>query len=179
MPRRARYAPAGCTFHVTNRGVERRRLFFKDSDYQEFLRLLAIGREHYEMKVFGLCLMPNHFHALVQADLDHALSAYWRWVQGCYACDLRAHTLTLGYGHVFQQRYWSDVINDQFHFLNVLRYIERNPKASNLVEYAEAWPWSSLALRGSECGWLDPLPLRLPANWLDIVNDDPEYEQSF
>ena len=179
MPRRRRYAPAGCAFHVTNRGVDRRRLYYKDADYQAFLRLLAIGRERYAVKVFGVCLMPNHFHVIVLAEIELELSAYLHWVQGCYACDLRSHTRTSGNGHVFQQRFWSDAIADQHHFLNVLKYVERNPRESNLVERAEAWHWSSLVIRSSEDSWLDPLPMCLPSNWLEMVNDQAEYDESF
>jgi putative transposase len=167
-------------FHVTNRGVERRRLFFKDVDYQAFLRLFAIARKRFAVKVFAICITPNHFHVIIQSESEGVLSAYLHWVQGCYACDLRSHTRTSGNGHVFQQRFWSDVIADQYHFVNVLRYVERNPKESSLVERAESWRWSSLALRGSEESWLDPLPLPLPStNWLEIVNQEPEHDESF
>jgi putative transposase len=179
MPRRPRYAPAGGVFHVTNRGVERRRLFYKADDYQAFLRLLATGRERYAVSLFAVCLMPNHFHLVVQADFDRELSAYLQWVQGCYACDLRANTGTVGHGHVFQQRFWSDVITDELHFLNVVRYIERNPIESSLVARAESWQWSSLFVRRGEDSWLNPLPVRLPSNWLDLVNQLAEYEESF
>jgi putative transposase len=52
----------------------------------------------------------------------------------------------------------------------VLRYVEANPHVSQLVDRAEDWPWSSLQLRDSEPDLLDPLPLRLPANWPALVN---------
>ena len=32
------------------------------------------------------------------------------------------------------------------HFYQVLRYVERNPLRANLVETAEAWKWSSLSV---------------------------------
>ena len=171
MPRRSRFVAAGQVFHITNRGVERRTLFSCERDYREFLRFLAIAKSKHPVKVFGLCLMPNHFHALLQPATDSALSAYLHWVQGCYACDLRARTRTAGAGHVFQQRYWSHPIYDERHFLNVLRYIEANPRAARMVSRAEDWPWSSV-LRPAAHLVLDPLPLRLPANWITLVNED-------
>jgi putative transposase len=82
-------------------------------------------------------------------------------------------TRTLGNGHVFQQRFWSDPIRDEYHFLTALRYIEANPVTGNLVTRAERWPWSSLALRDSSgIGLLDSLPLSLPPNWIDVVNEE-------
>ena len=171
MPRRKRYAPPGSVLHVTNRGVERRRLFFEDADYEDFVRLFAGARERHRVKLFALCVMPNHFHALIKPEIENALSAYLRWVQGCYACDLRVRTQTCGHGHVFQQRFWSGVINDDYHFLNVLRYIEANPSEAGLVPRAEGWPWNSLSLRISEAWMFDPLPIALPADWPDRVNE--------
>ena len=77
-------------------------------------------------------------------------------------------------GHVFQQRFWSGAIEDQPHFLAVLRYIEANPVAGSLVRAAESWPWSSLALReNAESELLETLPLTLPAAWSVLVNDQP------
>jgi putative transposase len=178
MPRRARYAPTGCTFHVTNRGNDRRRLFFEDVDYQRFIALLARAKGRHPVRLFGLCLMPNHFHALVRPEEDGALAAYFHWVEGCYAGNFRWRTETLGNGHVFKERYWSDGILDDLHFLNVLKYIEANPVVAKLVARAEDWPWSSATLRYRPDGdFLDPLPWPLPLNWFDLLNDGETVER--
>jgi putative transposase len=157
---------------VTNRGNERRRIFHEDVDYERFLHLLARGKSLYPVKLYGVCLMPNHFHAVVQPLSDGALSAYFQWVLGRYACDLRSLTGTVGYGHVFQSRFWNDPILDERHFLSVLRYTEANPVRACLVERAESWPWSSLTLRSMAAQpLLDPLPLSLPQEWSRLVNE--------
>jgi putative transposase len=157
---------------VTNRGNDRRRIFADAADYRSFLHRLDLGKRRYAVRLHGLCLMPNHFHALVLPEEDGALSAYLQWVTARYACDLRAATHTTGGGHIFQRRFWSGGIDDPLHLLRVLRYIEANPVRGKLVERAEEWPWSSLALR-AERGWLlDPIPLALPDDWLALVNRD-------
>jgi putative transposase len=174
MPRRRRNVITGYPFHVTNRGVERRRIFLEEADYEQFLELIAAGRQRFRVSVFGLCLMPNHFHLVLRPDEDRALSAYLHWVQGSYSWKLRARTQTLGHGHVLQQRFWSGLIEDGFHMLNVLRYVEANPVAAQLVKHAQDWPWSSLALRQSQrIPALDPLPIALPLDWADRVNAQP------
>jgi putative transposase len=179
MPRHQRHVATGHTFHVTNRGVERRTLFRKDADYRFFLALLEQGKGRFAVRLFALCLMPNHFHLVVRPDQEGALSAYFHWVQGCYSRHLRTYTHTEGQGHVFQQRFWSGPIEDATHFLNVLRYVEFNPAAARLVERAEHWPWNSLALRRSRGGGLlDPLPFPLPPNWADLVNQEPVPEEA-
>jgi REP-associated tyrosine transposase len=174
MPRRARFAPAGHTYHVVNRGVERRRLFSEAADYHGFLRLLELGKHRFGVEVQGLCLMPNHFHALLRPGRDRALSSYIHWVQGCYACDLRSRTWTKGNGHVFQQRFWSGAIFDDHHFRNALRYIEANPIEAQLASCAETWEWSSLSMRRRRHRLLDALPITLPPDWNEIVNTPPD-----
>jgi putative transposase len=156
---------------VINRGNERRCIFREDTDYERFLHLLASAKSRYPVRVYGVCLMPNHFHALIQPTCEGALSAYLQWVLGRYACDLRSLTGTTGLGHVFQRRFWSDPILDERHFLSVLRYIEANPVRARLVERAESWPWGSLALRDvTPQPVLDPLLIALPLEWTALVN---------
>ena len=72
MARRARIAPTGSIVHVVNRGVERRRLFYEPRDYQRFIELLARGKEQHRVRVLGVCIMPNHYHALLCPDQDRA-----------------------------------------------------------------------------------------------------------
>jgi putative transposase len=175
VPRQRRFVMTGYPVHVTNRGVERRRLFFEADQYEDFLRLLRFGKERYPVSVLGLCLMPNHFHLIALAREDGALSEYLHWVQGIYSRDLRQRTGTSGYGHVFQQRFWSGPIADGWHLRNVLRYVESNPVAGQLVKYSQDWPWGSLALRQTKSpALLDPLPIPLPQNWTELVNATPE-----
>ena len=93
------------------------------------------------------------------------------WVSGCYACDLRAATLTVGHGHVFQRRYWSCPVQDDRYFLTALRYIEANPLDAGLAVRADQWAWSSYAERcAATLRVLSPSPVALPAEWANLVH---------
>jgi putative transposase len=76
-------------------------------------------------------------------------------------------------GHIWQGRFKAFPIQEDDHFLTVLRYVERNALRAALVRRAEAWPWGSLRARlargGSEL--LAATPVRLPRNWKSAVND--------
>ena len=171
MARTPRRTVTGYPHHVVNRGNDRRRLFFTAADYDTFLRLMVIGKSRYPVKVYGVAIMPNHFHAMIAPEADSALSGYLQWVAGSYAAHWRAQTDTTGQGHVFQRRFWSDVILEDRHFLSVLRYIEANPRGGDLVSRSEEWPWSSAALRMQpDHALLDPLPVALPRDWQAILN---------
>lgn len=167
----------GYPHHVTNRRNERQPLFVDDADYQAFLLRLEQGKERCAVSLYGVCLMPNHVHLLIQPNRDGALSSYFQWVLGRYARDFRSATGTRGHGHVFQGRFWSDLIEREDSFYRVLRYIEANPRRAGLVGRAEEWRWSSLVLRNLPGKLLDPLPVVLPRGWLTLVNQPQTYEE--
>ena len=171
MPRRNRFAPPDFAHHVVNRGNDRRIVFRQEFDYTAFMDLMRDGLAEAPVRIYGYCLMPNHFHLLAQPEKDGALSAYMEWVTGRYACTFRQQTDTVGYGHVFKCRFWSFPTYDQDTFIDVLRYVEANPLRARLVARAEDWVWGSLADRATlHRGVLSPLPFALPANWVECVN---------
>jgi putative transposase len=176
-PRQPRRLLTGAAHHIVTRGNERRRLFFAPADYERFLCLMASAKERYAVKVLGVTLMPNHVHAILQQEADGAVSDYLHWVLGSFALSLRARTGTVGHGHVFQSRFWSDPLLEQLRFLTALRYVEANPVRAELVRHAGEWRWCSLALRQQRSRLLDPLPIELPARWDELVNrQQPESE---
>lgn len=171
MARKNRFAPPGLTFHVVNRGNDRKIVFRQDLDYIAFMELLAGGVRKFDVLVFGYCLMPNHFHLLMEPRVVGALSAFMEWVTGRYACALRRQTDTLGHGHVFQRRFWNAAISDDLAFVSVLRYLEANPVRASLAPEADLWPWSSFSERATRARKiLSPLPLVLPPRWSELVN---------
>ncbi|KJS84537.1 MAG: transposase, partial [Peptococcaceae bacterium BICA1-8] len=45
--------------------------------------------------------------------------------------------------HLFQERYKSEVVEDENYFLTVLRYIHQNPVKAGLTNHAGGYKWSS------------------------------------
>jgi Transposase and inactivated derivatives len=79
MPRIPREQVAGHAYHVLNRGNGDAAVFHKESDYTAFLDLLATAKSKHPVKLFGFCLMPNHFHLVVQPATDVGLSPSMQW----------------------------------------------------------------------------------------------------
>jgi putative transposase len=171
MPRSNRTAWAGAIFHVVNRGVERRKVFLDDHDYERFITLLRLGKERSSVKLYGFCLMPNHFHLIISPDTNKALGRYMHWVTGKYALEFRVRTETRGLGHVFQQRYWSRGCDEVTAFFLMLRYVEANAVRAALTRQAEQWRWGSLCARTKgDMSVLDESPFELPGYWAALVN---------
>jgi len=57
---------AAHVYHVLNRGDGGATVFLNDGDYQALLDLLVDAKARYPVKLLGLCLMPNHFHLVLQ-----------------------------------------------------------------------------------------------------------------
>ncbi len=168
MPRTARASAGGVCYHVLNRGNGRQRIFSGDGDYAAFLDLLAAACERLPLRILGLCLMPNHFHLLLWPHADGDLSRWMQWLLTAHV--RRYHGRRGTSGHVWQGRFKAFPIEQDEHFLTVLRYVERNPQRAGLVRRAVQWPWSSLALRARHAGLLADPPVKLPRNWVERVH---------
>jgi putative transposase len=140
MPRRPRIQLAGGTFHVTARGNRRQTIFHDAEDHRLFLKLLdeVAGRRGW--LGYGYCLLPNHYHLVFETPLPD-LSAGMHWLNGRYAQALnhkRAYD-----GHVFQGRFYSNLIESDWHLLELSRYLALNPVRAGLCRRPEDWIWSS------------------------------------
>jgi len=149
-------------------------------DYEAFLVILVDGLERLPLRMLAYCLMPNHWHLVVQVGRGSELSAYMRWITGTHV--RRYHTAheTVGLGHVYQGRYRNCLVQSDVHLLNVIRYVEANALRAKLVESAQDWPWSSLSRRRTIDGrdFLSESPVPRPAEWVDLVNHpEPRLEQ--
>jgi len=171
MPRRLRDAPTGTALHVVNRANDKRQIFFEENDYERFIELLIEARQHAGVQLHAYCVMPNHFHLIAVGGHDGAVSAFMQRLTCRHSRQLRRDTASQGSGHIYQGRFWSDVIRSDRDFLQVQRYIEANPVRAQLVDRAELWRWSSLWERESGGrALLDPSPVTLPVGWLSVVN---------
>lgn len=76
MPRIPRGQLTGHAYHVLNRGNGGTTVFHKDRTYAAFLDLFATAKTNSPLKLFGFCLMPNHFHLVVHPATTDALSPF-------------------------------------------------------------------------------------------------------
>ncbi len=140
MPRKPREQSPMGIYHVIMRGVNRQIIFKNKEDRIIFLEKMDKFRENDEYKVFAYCLMDNHIHLLLQelnAPLSNSIkricSSYVRWYNNKYE----------RIGHLFQERFRSEVVDNEGYFLTVLRYIHQNPIKAHMVTDVSEYPWSS------------------------------------
>jgi putative transposase len=171
MPRTARAAVGGLVYHVLNRGNGRMTIFRKTEDYSAFVGLLMQAKKHADVEVLGFCLMSNHWHLVVRPRRAGDLALFMSWLTNTHVKRYRAHYSRTS-GHLYQGRYKSFPVEEDFHLLTLLRYVEANPLRAGMVRRAENWRWSSAG-----CGQkvtaklLSTWPLQRPVDWLQLVNE--------
>ncbi|PCI39773.1 MAG: hypothetical protein COB53_02570 [Elusimicrobia bacterium] len=140
MMRRSKVHVAGIIFHAYNRGNNRETVFHDDADHTIFLMILEKAREKFDFRLYAFCLMPNHFHLLLEVG-EIPLWKIMHWMQLKYAIYYNKrydHT-----GHVFQERFKSTICAKNSYFLELLRYIHLNPVRAKLCDDVLDFRWSS------------------------------------
>ena len=82
----------GRVYHLTARGTERRRTFRDDEDRLLFLQTIEECVLGHGLRVHGFCLMPNHYHLLVETPRGN-LSRALGWLQTAYTIRADARIL--------------------------------------------------------------------------------------
>lgn len=140
MARPLRIEYAGAWYHVMNRGRRGENIFSMDSDYQLFLSLLKETSEMFELRISAYCLMPNHYHLLVQTPSAN-LSRAMRHINGVYTQRFnRSKEID---GQLFRGRFKSVLVEEDSHLLELLRYIHRNPVRAKMCQSVSNFKWSS------------------------------------
>ena len=170
MPRTARASVGNICYHVINRGNNRAEVFHKSTDYVRFTDMLGEAVQRLPMRVLSWCLMPNNFHLVLWPYADGDLSRWMQWLMTSHV--RRYHRHYDSSGHIWQGRFKAFPIQQDEHYLTVLRYVEANALRAQLVDRAQEWPFSSLAaLQHPEAyPFLAKGPLKHPTNWLSLVN---------
>jgi REP element-mobilizing transposase RayT len=137
-----------------NRGRRCETVFMTKNDYFGFLDLLEDTTEMWNLRVAAYCLMPNHYHLLVQTP-DANISRCMRHIDGVYTQRFnRRHDCD---GQLFRGRFKSILIEADNYLLQLIRYIHLNPIKAGLTDHLETYKWSShraYLARAEKWNWL-------------------------
>jgi len=144
MARKLRIQFPGAIYHVLSRGDRREDIFRDDFDRESFLQTLADTCAKTAWQVHAYCLMPNHFHLVVETPQPN-LVAGMKWFLGTYTARFNGrHKLS---GHVFAGRYKSLLVGGEGDYLRtVCDYVHLNPARAKLLSPETAlksYRWSS------------------------------------
>lgn len=119
----------------------RQEIFHDDKDVSAFLNIIKRYKQKSDFRVYHWCVMPNHYHLLLQFSNGNFLSKTIGALQQIYASYYHKKYSTAG--KLFQNRFKSQAIEKDSYLLSCGRYIELNPVRAALTKYPWEWRWSS------------------------------------
>ena len=137
-PLRIKYPNAW--YHILNRGRRKELIFIDKKDYDRFIDLLKDTSEQWNLRIAAYCLMPNHYHLLVQTP-DAIISRCMRHIDGVYTQRFNRHHECDG--SLFRGRYKSILVDADSYLLQLVRYIHYNPLKAGLTNRIDRYLWSS------------------------------------
>jgi putative transposase len=169
-------------YHVYNRGVEKRTIFEDEQDYKVFLKYLkealspppdpkilkvtvplqggsfkGVPRQpknfHEKIELLAFCLMPNHFHLLLQQTSLGSMESFMRSVITRYSMYFNKRYDRVG--KLFQGHYKACLVDNEEYLLHLSRYIHLNPQefTDDLLNAHSSYPEY---LRKRKSSWIKP-----------------------
>lgn len=140
MPRKERSRSDDGLYHVMLRGINRQQVFLEPEDYELFLGVLRECKALSGFSLYAYCLMGNHIHLLIRTEAEDISTTMKRIGIRFVQRINRRYGRT---GHLFQDRYKSEIVRDNGYFLNLIRYIHQNPVKAGLAVNAADYSHSS------------------------------------
>ena len=165
MSRQPRIRSDSGYMHLIVRGIGKQILFETEADYLFFLDKLSRFAVETEVGVCAYCLMENHVHLLVHDVKGNAALlmkklgvSYSRYYNHRYDRQ----------GHLFQDRYMSEAIDDERYLMTVFRYILNNPLKAGICS-ASDYEWNSYDMYDYPAEMMDLALLR------EMIGDSGQY----
>lgn len=128
-------------YHVMIRGINHEKIFKNEMDKHVIRGLLLKKMKDSKVKIFAYCIMDTHLHLLIKSPIDE-LSKFMARAENAYARYYNASRCRNG--HVFQNRFKSECVEDSSYFYCCMKYIHNNPIKAELCQKPEQYKFSSL-----------------------------------
>ncbi|MEA3443478.1 MAG: transposase [Bacteroidota bacterium] len=165
---------AGKLYHIYNRGNNRDLIFYEEENYKYFMRQFRKYLSRH-VNTFAYCLMPNHFHFVVEIIDDpqskkiniskendtttsssSKISIVEKAFKNFFISYAKAINKRIGRtGSLFQYKFKRKEITDEEYLLRLIIYLHLNPVSANIVSKPNEWKYSSYN------GLINNMPTRL------------------
>ncbi len=151
-------------YHIYNRGVDKRKIFLDEKDYQKFLRSLKEfnNRSYYEerakvledkkelssflkelekvVNIIAYSLLPNHFHLVIKQSIDNGISNFMHKIGTSFTNYFNKKYSRSG--SLFQGPYKIIHVKNNDYLLWLSGYVNGNSEIHQ-VKNAKFYKWSS------------------------------------
>ena len=167
MARQVRIEYPGALYHVFSRGNQKQAIFLSDEDRCFYLNCLRKAHERFGVVVHVYCLMPNHYHLILETPLGNLSKMMHSLITSYTVYFNKKHKRP---GHLFQGRFKAILIEAVDYARELSRYIHLNPVKAGIVKRPELFAWSSYGFyqgRTLPESWIET------AAFLKLFGDDP------
>ena len=140
MPRQARIHSDTGTYHIMMRGNEKRKIFLDDEDRRRFILTVFEKASEEKADIYAYCLMDNHVHLLLHEE-GTDIAKLMKRINVSYVYYFNKKYKRVG--HLFQDRFKSEIVDNEDYLLAAVRYIHNNPVKAGIVNSPEKYWWSS------------------------------------
>lgn len=144
MPRHNRIKHFDFIYHVMVRSISEVPLFKDDDDKDKYLLYIQKYQKEFGFKVYSYCLMTTHGHFIIDAN-GSDISKVMQGLNLSYATYYNYRHKR--HGHLFQDRFKSEVVDNDRYLFNLSAYIHNNP--TDIAGYEacpEKFKYSTLGL---------------------------------
>ena len=121
------------------RGNERKNILIDKEDKEKFINIVFNKKANKAFKLYAYCLMDNHLHLVIKEQKE-TISQIIKKIATSYAYYFNHKYKRIG--HLFQDRYKSETIEDDPYLLSAIRYVHHNPEKAGITK-KEKYKWSS------------------------------------
>lgn len=141
MSRLPRINIESALYYVTTKSGHAYNIFIDDMDYKEYISLVAKYKDQYGFKLFSYSLLPSRLEMLIELRNDSNISNIMHDVTSLYT---KIYNGKHGRkGHLFQQRFKSQIAEKDTYLLQLTRQIHLSPVVEKLAGDPASYQYSS------------------------------------
>ena len=126
-------------YHIILKGIDDENIFYDNIDRNVFLERIQLTKKLFEYEVYAYCLMSNHVHMVIKIKDEFLSKAMQNLIIRYVSYFNKKYNRK---GPFVQSRFKSKNIEDSRYFIDVCRYIHRNPEKAK-IENTAKYKWSS------------------------------------
>ena len=140
MPRKARQESCTGVYHVIIRGNNKNWITHKNK-YKQLIKKLIFQQEEFLLiEIYAWCIMNNHVHLILYSKKENMAKALFN-INRLFA--MKYNFIEGTVGHVFENRYKSECIENEKYLIQAIRYVHNNPVKAKIVKEPQNYEWSS------------------------------------
>jgi putative transposase len=141
MARQARKKCGTGIYHVMLRGNEGKPIFIDEEDKDKIIEIIQQKKDAAKVGIYAFCVMDNHIHVIVrERETGSSLENMMKRIGVSYAMYFNKKYKRIG--HVFQDRFRSEAVEDDSYLISVIRYVHNNPVKAGF-KTGRKYQWNS------------------------------------